>query len=56
MPPPEFLRSWVVTRTGVGIPAFKETGQPEGCPARTTIILPELRCVHIHHSPKNGCA
>lgn len=23
---------------GVGIPAFKETGQPEGCPARTTII------------------
>ncbi|WP_241481368.1 hypothetical protein [Rouxiella chamberiensis] len=26
-----------MTRTGVGIPAFKETGQPEGCPARATI-------------------
>ncbi len=46
----------VVTRTGVGIPASMGTGQPEGCPARTTIILLELRCVRKHHSPKNGCA
>ena len=39
---------------GVGIPASMGTGQPEGCPARATIILPELRCAHKHHSLKMG--
>jgi hypothetical protein len=27
-----------IAQTGVRIPALLETGQPEGCPARTTII------------------
>ena len=29
----------VVTLTGVAIPAYKGTGQPESCPASATIIL-----------------
>ena len=51
--PLEFLRSWVVARTGVGIPATLETGQPEGCPARATIILTAKWLKN--HCPKNGC-
>jgi len=44
----------VAARTGVGIPATKETGQPEGCPARATITQTAQRKKQ-NRCPKNGC-